>query len=84
MTKIWGPVPPQLAIVEALEKKGATTDTELLKDVEHIYGDMSFRELNGLLLKLEVTGVVRVSRLMKGKRRVELIHRNPRTDRANT
>ena len=68
-------MPPQLAIVEVLEKKGATTDTELLKEVEDAYGEMSFRELNGLLLKLEVTGVVRVSRLMKGKRRVELVHR---------
>ncbi len=75
MGKIWGPMPPQLAIVEVLEKKGATTDTELLKEVEDAYGEMSFRELNGLLLKLEVTGVVRVSRLMKGKRRVELVHR---------
>jgi DNA-binding PadR family transcriptional regulator len=75
MGKIWGPIPPQLAIVEVLEKKGATTDTELLKEVEDAYGEMSFRELNGLLLKLEVTGVVRVSRLMKGKRRVELVHR---------
>jgi len=75
MGKIWGPIPPQLAIVEVLEKKGATTDTELLKEVEDVYGEMSFRELNGLLLKLEVTGVIRVSRLMKGKRRVELVHK---------
>jgi len=75
MGKIWGPIPPQLAIVELLEKKGAITDTELLKEVEDVYGEMSFRELNQLLLKLEVTGIVRVSRLMKGKRRVELVHR---------
>jgi hypothetical protein len=75
MGKVWGPIPPQLAIVEVLEKKGAITDTELLKEVEGIYGDMSFRELNELLLKLEVGGILRVSRLMKGKRRVELVHR---------
>jgi hypothetical protein len=75
MGKVWGPIPPQLAIVEVLEKKGAITDTELLKEVEDIYGDMSFRELNELLLKLEIGGILRVSRLMKGKRRVELVHR---------
>jgi hypothetical protein len=34
--------------------------------------DVSFRELNGILMKLEVNGLVRVSRQMKGKRRVEL------------
>ena len=75
MDKIWGPIPPQLAIVEVLEKKGALADMELLKDVEDVYGEMSFRELNGLLMKLEVTGIIRVSRLMKGKRRVELVQR---------
>lgn len=62
-------------IVEVLEKKGALADTELLKDVEDVYGEMSFRELNGLLMKLEVIGLIRVSRLMKGKRRVELVQR---------
>jgi hypothetical protein len=78
MGKVWGPIPPQLAIVEVLEKKGAITDTELLKAVEEIYGEMSFRELNAQLLKLEVIGVLRVSRLMKGKRRVELVQRGPK------
>ena len=76
MVKVWGPIPPQLAIVEILEKKGAITDTELLKAVEEVYGEMSFRELNELLLKLEVGGILRVSRLMKGKRRVELVQRS--------
>jgi len=37
------------------------------------YGDLSFRELNKALLRLEVQGLVRVTRLMKGKRRVELV-----------
>ena len=75
MGKVWGPLPPQVAIVEVLEKKGAIPDTELLKEVEGVYGEMSFRELNNQLLKLEVGGIVRVSRLMKGKRRVELVRR---------
>jgi transcription initiation factor IIE alpha subunit len=79
MGKVWEPIPPQLVVVEVLEKKGATTDTDLLKEVEGIYGEMSFRELNELLLKLEVNGIVRVSRLMKGKKRVELVHRSSNT-----
>jgi hypothetical protein len=40
---------------------------------------MSFRELNGILLKLEVSGIVRVSRQMKGKRRVELVEQPQRS-----
>jgi len=62
-----------LVVVETLHKKGAMTDIELLSEMKDSYGDLSFRELNRTLLKLEVEGVIRVSRLMKGKRRVELV-----------
>lgn len=74
-TKTWGPRPMSLVIVETLQRKGAMTDIELLSEMKDSYGDLSFRELNRALLKLEVTGVVRVSRLMKGKRRVELVEK---------
>ena len=48
------------------------TDVELQKELKSDFGEVSFRELNKDLLKLEVQGVLRVSRLMKGKRQVEL------------
>lgn len=62
-----------LAIVEILEKKGAVTDIDLQKDLKTNFGEVSFRELNTNLMRLEMAGVLRVSRLMKGKRQVELI-----------
>ncbi len=62
-----------LAIVELLEKKGPVTDIELQRDLKSNYGEVSFRELNRGLMKLELAGVLRVYRLMKGKRQVELI-----------
>jgi hypothetical protein len=68
-----------LAVFETLQKKGAIPDTELLSELKDSYGDLSFRELNRVLLKLEVTGIVRVSRLMKGKRRVELVEQRERS-----
>ena len=61
-----------LAIVEVVEKKGPLTDIELHKELKASFGEVSFRELNRDLMKLELNGVVRVSRLMKGKRQVEL------------
>jgi len=73
MNKVWGPRPLNLAVVEALQRKGPLTDGDLLDQVREIYGEISFRELNSILLKLEINGVLRVSRLMKGKRRVELV-----------
>ena len=71
-SRIWEPHPLPLSIVETLQRKGALTDIDLLKEMKETYDDLSFRELNKALLKLEVTGIVRVSRQMKGKRQVEL------------
>jgi len=55
-----------------LEKKGALSDVELLKELKANFGEISFREMNTTLMKLERGGVVWVTRLMKGKRQVEL------------
>ena len=64
-----------LTIVEVLEKKGPMTDIDLLKQLKSDLGDVSFRELNRELMKLELAGILRVSRLTKGKRQVELTGR---------
>lgn len=65
-----------LSIVEVLENKGPTTDIELLKELKSSFGEVSFRELNRELMKLELGGILRVSRLTKGKRQVELTGRS--------
>lgn len=66
----------ELTIVEILEKKGALNDLDLLKELKANFGEVSFRELNTSLMKMELGGIVWVSRLMKGKRQVELTRRN--------
>ncbi len=65
----------ELSIVEVLEKKGALSDIDLLKELRTSFGEVSFRELNSSLMKMELGGVVWVTRLMKGKRQVELTKR---------
>lgn len=72
LSKVWSPRPSSLAIVEVLERKGGLTDIDLQKELKSNFGEISFRELNRELMKLEMQGVLRVSRLMKGKRQVEL------------
>jgi DNA-binding PadR family transcriptional regulator len=72
LEKVWGPRPLQLLVLDVIGRKGPLTDDELLREIKNGKDDLSFRELNGILLKLEVNGLVRVSRQMKGKRRVEL------------
>ncbi len=66
----------ELSVVEILEKKGALTDIDLLKELRANFGEVSFRELNSTLMKMELGGVVWVTRLMKGKRQVELTNKN--------
>jgi len=61
-----------MAIVEALEKKGSLTEADLVKELKGSYGEVSSRELNKQLMKLEIWGRVRVTKLMKGKRMIEL------------
>ncbi len=61
-----------LAIVEFLGKKGSVTDIDLQKELNSNFGEASFRELNRELMKLELAGILWVSRLTKGKRLVEL------------
>lgn len=72
MSKVWSPRPLSLDIVEYLEKKGPISDIDLQKEMKASFGDVSFRELNKNLMKLELAGILRVTRLMKGKRQVEL------------
>ncbi len=73
---MWSPRPVELSVVEVLEKKGAMSDVDLLKELKANFGELSFREMNTTLMKLELGGVVWVTRLMKGKRQVELTKRN--------
>ncbi len=61
-----------LALLEVLEKKGSMSDIDLQKELNSNFGEVSFRELNRELMKLELAGILRVSRLTKGKRLVEL------------
>src|SRR5207245_6661933 len=72
LNNIWSPRPMSLAIVEIVEKKGPLTDIDLHKELKASFGEVSFRELNRNLMNLEIGGVLRVTRLMRGKRQVEL------------
>ena len=74
MTKYWSVLPLHTCIVEILLKKGGgeVTDTELYQALRKSYGDLSFRELNKTLMRLEIDGIIHVFRLTKNMRRVEL------------
>ena len=58
LSKVWSPRPISLSIVEVLERKGAMTDIDLQKELKSNFGEVSFRELNTNLMRLEMAGVL--------------------------
>lgn len=78
-SKTWKSYSLRTVVVELLQRKGATTDTELYNMVKEIHGDLGFNVLNKELMRLEIEGVINVSALARGKRRVELLKRKRRT-----
>jgi transcription initiation factor IIE alpha subunit len=71
-TRTWKIQPLNMVIVEILEKKGSLTDVELLEALKSIYKDLSINELNKTLMRMEITGLISVSSLTKGRRLVQL------------
>jgi Fe2+ or Zn2+ uptake regulation protein len=71
--KTWRSHPPDMAIMEILERRGPLTDEELYDILKESHEDIGFRALNKMLMKMEIEGKIYVSTLARGKRRVELI-----------
>ncbi len=72
-SKTWKPHPLSTVIVELLQHKGSTTDSDLYNMVKSTYGEVGFDTLNRELMRLEIEGKIHVSALSRGKRRVELL-----------
>jgi len=70
--KTWKIQPLYATIIEILEKKGSLSDVELFEALKAFYKDIGFDELSTTLMRMEVTGLVTVSSLTRGKRLVEL------------
>ncbi len=71
--KTWKARPASSALLEILAKKGATADLDLFEPLSEEFGDLGFKDFNELLMRLEISGKIRVSSTARGKRRVELV-----------
>ncbi len=63
------------AILEVLEKRSTITDAELFDLLRETRKELGFGDLNKTLMKMEIEGLVYVSSLTKGKRRLESLKR---------
>ena len=70
--KTWKTHPAYLVLLENLGKKGAMNDTDLFEVITEEFEDLGFKDFNELLMRLEVSGKIRVISTARGKRRVEL------------
>ena len=72
-TKIWKTHPAYFVLLDLLKKKGAMTDTDLFEALTDEFGDLGFKDFNEILMRLEISGKVRTTSMIRSKRRVELI-----------
>jgi hypothetical protein len=72
-TKTWKTHPAYFVLLDLLEKKGALPDTELFEALTDEFEDLGFKDFNALLMRLEIAGKVRVTSMVRNKRRVEFI-----------
>lgn len=56
-----------------LQKKGAVADTELYEALTEEFEDLGYKDFSDLLMRLEISGKIRVTSMSRGKRRVELV-----------
>ncbi|MEM4699327.1 MAG: hypothetical protein QXT74_00010 [Candidatus Nezhaarchaeales archaeon] len=70
----WMPVPIEEVIVDLLRRKGGVAkEKELYVMLKSVLGDISQRELDKALLKLELHDILRVTSAKRGVRLVTLI-----------
>jgi hypothetical protein len=70
--KTWKTHPAYYFLLEILKKKGALTDTELFEELSEEFKDLGFKDFNELLMRLEISGRIRTTSMVRGKRRIEL------------
>ncbi len=59
-------------VVEALGRSGAQEFDDLLKQVQKYQSGINEDEFGKILMEMEIQGLVRVTKMAKGKRRIEL------------
>jgi len=73
---IWRPEPVELIIVDTLRRKaGSAKDRELFEAVKKVVKDLSYRDFNRALMRLELNGIVNISTIKKTIKNVVLIEK---------
>jgi hypothetical protein len=71
--KTWKIHPAYFVLLDLLQKRGALTDAELFDALVEEFKDLGFKDFNEILMRLEISGKIRMTSMARGKRRIELI-----------
>jgi hypothetical protein len=71
-TKTWKTLPAYFTLLAFLQKKGAVPDTELYEVLTDEFRDLGYKDFSDMLMRLEISGKIRVTSMSHGKKRVEL------------
>jgi hypothetical protein len=73
LNKTWKTHPAYFVLLELLQKKKAVSDVALFEALNEEFKDLGFKDFNELLMRLEISGKIRLTSMVRGKRRVELV-----------
>mgnify|MGYP000029316323 CR=1 FL=1 len=68
----WKIHPVYLTIIEILQEKNSITDEELLEMLKAFYKEIGIDDLNRTLMRMEISGLIHVSSLTRGRRLIQL------------
>jgi len=71
--KKWKTHPAYFVMLELLQKKNSMNDQDLLEAMNEEFGEISQKEFNKLLMRLEISGKIRTTSMVRGKRQIELV-----------
>jgi len=71
--KTWKILPAYFVLLEILNKKGDMIDDDLFSQLKEEFDDLGYKDLNDILMRMEVSGKIRTTSMSRGKRRVELV-----------
>jgi hypothetical protein len=72
--KTWKTNPTYFVLLEILKKKGSILDSELFEELIKDFKDLGFKDFNEVLMRVEISGKIKISHMTRGKRRVEYIN----------
>ena len=72
--KTWKTNPVYFVLLGIIKKKRSILDSELFEELNNEFKDLGFKDFNEVLMRVEISGKIKISHMTRGKRRVEYVN----------